>query len=275
MSKEDKAKLAEGAAAIRKAQGAKGTAKATDARGKAGGQMQFHPAAKLFPSLPAKELRELKADIATNGIRVPLLVNKAKDTIIDGRNRWMIALDLGLPSDEIPMDVWKGTEEEIPGEVLSRNVFRRHLNNDQRVSLITKVRAPQLEAEAKERMAKKGTFGAPVATDGKGTVAQHIAKEADVAVNKAEQALKARKAGQLDAVIEKKKTLRAAASEDKTKKPRKTAAEKLAAQPFEEQVWARWDKWVKGWPPPQWRAVKQAVYGFLLEDKGITKPAKS
>ena len=62
-------------------------------------------------------------------------MNKDKDTIIDGRNRWMIAYDLGFTPDKVPMEVFEGEDEDIPGAILSLNLFRRHLTEDQRVAL--------------------------------------------------------------------------------------------------------------------------------------------
>src|SRR5438128_7876196 len=99
---------------------------------------KIHPVARLFPTLEAKEMGELRDDLATNGIRVPILVNKKKDTIIDGRNRYMIATELKMDG-KVPLEVFKGKDEEIPGEIISRNILRRHLNDDQRATLIAKI----------------------------------------------------------------------------------------------------------------------------------------
>jgi ParB-like chromosome segregation protein Spo0J len=255
-TKADKDKLAAGAAAIKQAaKEGKPTASA----------MEIHPIAKMFPSIPAKEMRELKGDIEAHGISVPILVNRAKDTIIDGRNRYMIAMELGLDltdAKQVPMEIFKGTDEEIPQVILSRNIFRRHLNNDQRVALVTKIRLPQLEAEAKDRMAKKGTFGAKASPDGKkGSVAAHIAKEAEVSTHKAEQAVKAAKAGQLGDVIAKKKSLKQAAASAPSK-PKKAKAEKS----FEDKVLEKWDRFMKAFAPQQRRQVREVIYGFLIEE---------
>lgn len=261
-TKADKDKLAQGAAAIKQAQKAKSDSPTAT--------MEIHPVAKMFPTIPAKEMKELKADIEANGISVPILVNRAKDTIIDGRNRYMIAMELGFDVNDpkkVPLEVFKGTEDEIPQVVLSRNVFRRHLNNDQRVALVAKIRLPQLEAEAKDRMAKKGSFGAPSADGKKGSVAAHIAKEADVSTHKAEQAVKAHKAGQLGAVIEKKKSLKQAADAAPSKaKPKKAPKEKS----FEDKVLEKWDRFMKAFAPQQRRQVREVIYGFLIEE---LKPA--
>lgn len=225
--------------------------------------MQIHPAAKIFPTLPAKEMKELKADIEKNGIKLPLLVNKQRDTIYDGRNRWMIAHDLGIKAKDIPMEEFEGDDDAIASEILSRNVFRRHLNDDQRTTAIAKLRLPALEKEAAERKAKKGTFGVANADGKKGSVAEHVAKEAKVSEHKAEQAIKAVKAGMADDVIANKTTLKKVAKT--TKKPAKVKAAKV--QTLEEKVWAKWDQLLKHFSPAQRRQVKDIVRGFLIEDK--------
>src|SRR5205823_6980221 len=96
-----------------------------------------------------------------NGILVPILVNKKKDTIIDGRNRWMIATELKMDG-KVPLEVFKGKDEEIPGEIISRNIFRRHLTDEQRVMLVTKIRGEKLEEEAKQRQVAGGKFKVPL-----------------------------------------------------------------------------------------------------------------
>jgi ParB-like chromosome segregation protein Spo0J len=311
MSKADKDKLAAGGVEIREAEqeakqkaarkgafggnpGADGESVAEHIAKAKVGALAIHPIAKLFPPLPAKEMRELKASIEAEGIKVPILVNKTGDTILDGRNRWLVAQDLGLK--DIPFEVFKGTEEEIAGEVLARNVFRRHLTPDQRVAAITQVRAPQLEAEAQERKLSRLRKGdkIPVSQDsgsretGKadpganssqsGKVADKIAAEADVGRHKAEQALKARKAGQLPAVIERKKSLKAAADAEpkKPRKPKWRAKEKT----LDDQVWDRWSSFLKKFSPAERRLVKDVVRALMpimlkQDEKGLAVIAKT
>src|SRR5438046_3139966 len=93
-------------------------------------ELAVHEVAKLFPTLSEKELEELREDIKAHGIAVPILLNKAGDTILDGRNRWMIACELKLTKDQVPTEKFKGKDEDIPSEILSRNIFRRHLTDD-------------------------------------------------------------------------------------------------------------------------------------------------
>lgn len=228
--------------------------------------MKVHEIAKLFPMLPPKEMRDLRSDIEANGIRVPILVNRAKDTILDGRNRWMIASELKLADDAVPLETFKGKDEDVPTEILSRNIFRRHLNDDQRISLLAKILAPQLEAEATVRKTKKGSFGADKAGK-KGSVAQHLAKQGKVSQHKAEQAIKATKAGVVDEVIAGKTSLRKAAG----KAPTKKRVKKVAT--FEDEVWARFDRFMKHWDVTLHRKVKEILRSFLDDKKPAPKAA--
>jgi hypothetical protein len=221
---------------------------------KAAKVLQIHPVARKFPTLPAKEYKELKEDIETNGVELPILVNKKKDTLIDGRNRWMIATELGI-SDKVLKDaeVFKGKDDEIPAVILSRNLFRRHLTDDQRISLLTEIRAPELEKDAAERK-KSGTFakdGAP-----KGSVAEQLADEAKVTKYKAEQAMRARKRGTLGDVIKGKKSLPKAAGKRKPRKEKKPLT-------LEDEVWNRFERFINYWPQTMHAEVKKHLRKFL------------
>ena len=143
--------------------------------------MKVHPLCQMFGSvapLPKAQLQELTDDIKEHGIKVPILVNKKRDTIIDGLTRWKIAHDLGLKIAKADFEVFTGGDDEIEGEILSRNLFRRHMSEDQRVAVVTKLRRPALEKEAKERQSAAGSFKGDAKVDGKGSVAAKIAKEA-------------------------------------------------------------------------------------------------
>lgn len=224
--------------------------------------MKIHEIAKLFPILPTKEMRDLRSDIAANGIAVPILVNKKRDTILDGRNRWMIASELKLKESEIPMETFKGKDEDIPGEILSRNIFRRHLNDDQRISLLAKILAPKLEEEAAVRKTKKGAFGKTAGK--KGSTAKQLAEIGKTSQHKAEQADKVRKHGDIEGVIKGQKKLHEAAKEVGSK-TRKTKTKTL-----EEEVWLAYQKLMKGFDITQHRRVKEILRGFL-DNKPVEK----
>jgi ParB-like chromosome segregation protein Spo0J len=221
--------------------------------------MKVHEAALAFPRLPAKEMRELQADIEKRGIRVPILVNKGRDTILDGRNRYMIAHDLKLKEADVPFEVYKGKEEDIPNEVLSRNVMRRHLNDDQRTMLVAKILGPQLEKQAAEAK-KAGKF---VEGNGKGETADRVAKAAQTTQHKARQALDVTKHARemVDKVVSGDASLKKAGKVAKGRKPRKTAPK--PAKTLKEVVASRFQTWIDYWPQTQHREVKKHLRDLL------------
>jgi hypothetical protein len=225
--------------------------------------MKVHELCQMFSSvapLPAAQRTEMLNDIKANGIKIPILVNHKKDTILDGLTRWKIAHELGLKT--VPMDVFKGKDEEIAGEILSRNIFRRHMNGDQRASLISKVRGPQLEEEAAKRI-KAGVKASGSFEGGKkGSTVAKLAKEAGVTEHKMKQAEKVRKAGGLDEVIAGKSTLRKKSKSIPAKKRKMT---KVVS--FADQVFASWQRWINKYAPPQRREVMAMVAVWCGEKK--------
>ena len=121
--------------------------------------MKIHPLCRMFGKLAPlnkDEKAQMMEDIRVNGIRVPILVNKKKkDTILDGATRWGMAYDLKLDRtdpEKVPFTVFESDDEaEIKKEIASRNLHRRHMNDEQRVAIVSELFGQQLEAEAKER----------------------------------------------------------------------------------------------------------------------------
>lgn len=87
--------------------------------------VKFHEHAGLFPWIEGAEFEELKADIAENGIREPIVFFDGQ--ILDGRNRYMAARDLGI---EYPRVEYQG--DDPLGYVISLNLRRRHMSESQR-----------------------------------------------------------------------------------------------------------------------------------------------
>lgn len=195
-------------------------------------------------------------DIKQNGIKIPILVNSKGDTILDGATRWGIAYDLKLNLKPDRFEQFNSDDEkDIEKEILSRNLYRRHMTDDQRVAVVSKLLGPELEAEAKDRQVKAGSFKGKAKLNGKGSVAESIAKTAGVTKYKGQQAEKARKAGSLDDVIQGKSKLRSAAKKGKTKKrPVKTVD-------FKDQVYKKWTQWLNRFAPP----ARREVCGFVKE----------
>jgi hypothetical protein len=87
-----------------------------------------HPFAKLFPPMGACEYEALKADIARNGLRNPILVFEG--FILDGWNRYRACREIGIS----PVFVEYEGDDPV-GFVLSMNLNRRHLNLSQRAMI--------------------------------------------------------------------------------------------------------------------------------------------
>lgn len=225
--------------------------------------IKIHPTAMAFPTLPAKEMKELTEDIRNHGIRVPLLFNKDETVLIDGRNRWYISQDLKLPRTEIPVEHYKGKDEDIPSEIISRNLFRRHLNDKQRATLVVKLLAPQIEKEAKARQSS-GTFqnGGADGKPAKGSrTVEKLASTAKTSRSKIEQAMKVRKTEGdkgLDDIISGKADLT-----KKAKAAPRTRKRKVKQLTFDEQVWKKWSSFLQRFSPAERRKVKELVSKWL------------
>lgn len=88
---------------------------------------------QLLPPLSADEYAALKADIGTNGIRVPIDVDEAGQ-ILDGHHRAQIAAELVIPC---PTRTVAGlTEDEKREHAVAVNAHRRHLTRSQRRALV-------------------------------------------------------------------------------------------------------------------------------------------
>ena len=240
--------------------------KTADAPTKAGG-ITIHPTAMVFPTLDAKDMKELREDIKTNGVRVPLLFNKAETVLIDGRNRWYVAHDLGIPKAKLPIEHYKGKDEDIPSVIISRNLFRRHLNDKQRAALVTKLLAPAMEKEAKDRQSGAAFKGdGKVAKGGNGRTVEKIAKAAKVGRHTAELAAKVRKAGgdkALDDIISGKADL----TEKAAKVPVQRRKPAKPTDKFEDRIWKDWNKWISKYGPTERRQVKLLIIEWIGDTK--------
>jgi len=205
-----------------------------------------------------------------------MLINKAGDTILDGRNRWMIAYDLGLRKSQVPVERFSGEDDKIPAVIISLNLFRRHLTDKERAALVTKLLAPKLEAEAATR--EKGGKAIPCPENDTGSepcgefrtrsgrTVDKLAAAGHVSPHKARQALKVRAEGgdkALDDIIAGKADLteKAKAVATKTRKPAKVL-------PFEQQVWQRWTRWFERWEPDERGKVIRLVLEWASDKEG-------
>lgn len=93
---------------------------------------RFHEYANFFPMLQGEALDALREDIRLYGVREPVVF--LDGAILDGRNRYMCARDLGV---EYPRVEYDGADPL--GFVISHNLHRRHLTESQRASVAAKV----------------------------------------------------------------------------------------------------------------------------------------
>jgi hypothetical protein len=216
---------------------------------------EVHPVAMAFPRMPTAEYNELKADVAAKGMRLPILVNKKKDTILDGRNRMMVAHDLKLEDGEVPIEVFTGKPEEEVGEIISRNIYRRHLTDDQRVAIVAKLRGPGLAKEAAERK-NAGQASDLGLKSTQGRTRELIAAEADVSQHKARSALMTAKHApfELDMVIAGKQKLAEAGRKAKAKVPKQTRAKPQKS--LRERVEAKFIRLMESFAVVEYREVR-------------------
>lgn len=91
-------------------------------------EYDFHDTANAFPYISGDAYETLKEDIRINGILEPVHLFEGK--IIDGRNRYRVAKELGL--DDIPTQEYEG--DNPVGFVQSMNLHRRQLTPSQKAA---------------------------------------------------------------------------------------------------------------------------------------------
>jgi len=94
--------------------------------------MKFHEIANMFPLMEGTEFNALVADIKKNGLLEPIWVYE--DKILDGRNRYR-----ACQTADIKPQFMKYTKDNPLQFVVSKNLYRRHLNESQRAVIAAKV----------------------------------------------------------------------------------------------------------------------------------------
>lgn len=87
---------------------------------------KVHPLAEIFPLITGEPFERLKADIAENGLREPIVY--WRKMLIDGRNRRRACEELGVE----PSTKTLGDDEDPATYILAANIHRRHLSATQR-----------------------------------------------------------------------------------------------------------------------------------------------
>jgi len=203
----------------------------------------------------------LKVDIKARGVIQPIIVTP-KDEILDGRNRYAACEELKITP---PVEVYKGTDPV--GEVISRNILRRNLTDDQRVAIVAKLRGTEIQEEGKAAQRanlKKGAVKSAAAP--KGSSKERVAKEAKVGTGKARAAIAAAKHDPkaLDDVIAGKTKLAAAGKSAAAKKTEKDkAAGKVPKTkkelPLRTRVEKKWQRFMESFSVTDYKAVREIV----------------
>ncbi|MBX5221429.1 hypothetical protein HJC04_14040 [Rhizobium sp. NLR8a] len=109
-------------------------------------EIKVHPAADLFPMMSESELRELGEDIKRNGLRsrIVLMPDNEDYVLLDGRNRIaameMAGLDVSKELSEDPFSTETVPQTTDPySYVISANIHRRHLTQEQKRNLVAKL----------------------------------------------------------------------------------------------------------------------------------------
>jgi ParB-like chromosome segregation protein Spo0J len=121
-----------------------------------------HPHASLMPMMDDESFSRLRADIAKNGIRQPMVLYQG--FVLDGRNRLKAARSLGIVLSAAHFRTFEGNDEDAREFVISENMNRRQLNNKQKREFCKEMirRYPKTSDREFERQTgmSKNTFAA-------------------------------------------------------------------------------------------------------------------
>jgi ParB-like chromosome segregation protein Spo0J len=105
----------------------------------------FHPLAEIFPFIEGDDFDELVKDIRERGLRERIELLHGR--ILDGRNRYRACVAAGLIPEDltapnaghlryfhsfVPAGAETPSQDELVAYVISKNLRRRQLNDDQR-----------------------------------------------------------------------------------------------------------------------------------------------
>ena len=97
-------------------------------------ELLFHEYANIFPLMTPEEYAALVADMRANGYDPTAPIVLYEGQILDGRNRWKAARELGIEPPYVDYD-----GDDPLGYVVRRNLNRRHLNETQRGTVAAKL----------------------------------------------------------------------------------------------------------------------------------------
>ena len=139
------------------------------------GRLPMHELATLFPPMSAEEFTALKDDIALHGIHQPVAVWRG--SVIDGRNRYLAAEELGV---EAPLRYLDDDVDPV-GFVLSANMNRRNLSASQRAIVMASL--PKLSwgrTKSESKPAKAGLLSTAATRAERAAINESLQGKADV-----------------------------------------------------------------------------------------------
>ena len=93
-----------------------------------------HPLSAIFPAMTAADFAQLRADIAANGLRQPIIIYDGQ--VLDGWHRLRACSETGT---EILAEAFTGDDRAAQDFVLSANLARRHLTTSDRAIIAAKL----------------------------------------------------------------------------------------------------------------------------------------
>jgi hypothetical protein len=100
---------------------------------------------QLLPPLSDEEYQALKADIAAQGVLVPVVIDEDTGEVIEGHHRlkaWTELRVAGVKVPDYPKQVVRfANDDDRVAFVLAANLFRRHLTREQRAEVVARLRA--------------------------------------------------------------------------------------------------------------------------------------
>lgn len=96
------------------------------------GGARWHPLADIFPWIEGEAFKALVDDVRKNGVLEPIVFHEGM--ILDGRNRYMAAREVGIPYPRIDYD-----GPDPLAFVIARNLSRRHLDTSQRAMVASRL----------------------------------------------------------------------------------------------------------------------------------------
>ena len=102
--------------------------------------LEFHSVADVFPLMSGAQKEGFYRSIAQDGVVRPLVMYEGR--ILDGRNRYLAAVEAGIPLEDIPFRDFGSevTDGDRPVDfVIRSNLHRRHLTDDQREMVAARI----------------------------------------------------------------------------------------------------------------------------------------